>query len=66
MKLRIDKEADALYLRIDDSEIVESEELTPGVVVDYNDSDEVVGVEILKLSKRKNLPNLEQLIFESA
>ncbi len=66
MKLRVDKKADALYLRIDDSEVVESEELTPGVVVDYNDNDEVVGIEILKLSKRKNLPNLEQLIFESA
>ena len=34
MKLKIDKEADALYLRLDDSDIVESEEISPGIVVD--------------------------------
>ena len=52
MKLRVDKEADELYLRLDDSEIVESEEIAPGIVVDYNDANVVVGVEILDLSKQ--------------
>ena len=51
MKLHVDKEADALYLRLDESEIMESEEVAPGVVVDYNESDEVVGVELLHLSR---------------
>ena len=51
MKLHVDKQADALYLRLDESVIVESEEVAPGVVVDYNESDEVVGVEFLYLSK---------------
>ena len=32
------KEADALDLRLDDSPIVESEEVSPGVVLDYNES----------------------------
>ena len=40
MKLHIDKEADALYLRLDDSAIVESEEVAPGVVLDYNEADQ--------------------------
>ena len=43
MKLNVDKEADALYLRLDDSPVVESEEVSPGVVLDYNESNEVVG-----------------------
>ena len=30
MKLNIDKEADALYLRLDDSPIIESDEVSPG------------------------------------
>ena len=47
MKLSVDKQADALYLRLDDSPIVESEEVSPGVVLDYNESNEVVGVEML-------------------
>ena len=44
MKLHADKKADALYLRLDDSAIVESEEVSPGVVLDYNEADEVVGI----------------------
>ena len=46
MKLHVDKEADALYLRVDDSDIVDSREVSPCVVLDYNESDEVVGVEM--------------------
>lgn len=65
MILRVDKEADALYLRLDDSQIVDSEEVSPGVVLDYNASNEVVGVELLHLSKRSSKLNLSALQFES-
>ena len=66
MKLNIDKEADALYLRLDDSPIVESEEVSPGIVLDYNDADEVVGIEMLYLSRRSSKLNLSLLEFETA
>ena len=66
MKLNVDKEADALYLRLDDSPIVESEEVSPGVVLDYNESNEVVGVEMLHLSRRSSTLNLSVLQFETA
>ena len=62
MKLLIDKEADALYLRLDDSTIIESEEVAPGVVLDFNAQNEVVGVEILNLSKRT--PDLDFREFQ--
>ncbi len=65
MKLNVDKEADALYLRLDDSPIVESEEVSPGVVLDYNEENEVVGVEMLHLSKRSSKLNLSALQFET-
>ena len=65
MKLNVDKEADALYLRLDDSAIVESEEVSPGVVLDYNERNEVVGVEMLHLSKRSSNLNLSALQFET-
>ncbi len=65
MKLNVDKEADALYLRLDDSTIVESEEVSPGVVLDYNESNEVVGVEMRYLSKRSSNLNLSALEFET-
>ena len=66
MKLHIDKEADALYLRLDDSTIVESEEVAPGVVLDYNEANQVVGVEMLYLSKRSDDLNLTTLEFVTA
>ena len=65
LKLDVDGEADALYLRLDDSEIVQSEEVSPGVVLDYNEANEVVGVEMLRLSKRSPGLNLTDLHFET-
>lgn len=54
--MHLDKDADALYLRLDDSKIIESEEITPGVIVDYDRKNAVVGVEVLHLSKRAPKP----------
>lgn len=65
MKLRVDKEADALYLRLDDSAITESVEASPGVVLDYSEADEVVGVEILRLSQRAPNLDLSNIILET-
>ncbi len=62
MNLHIDKEADALHLHLDDSTVVESEEVAPGVVLDYNESNQVVGIEMLNLSKRS--PNLSLSTLE--
>ena len=65
MKLTVDKEADALYLRLDDSGIVETEEVSPGVMLDFNESGDVVGVEMLYLSKRSERIDLSDLEFEA-
>ena len=65
MKLHVDKEADALYLRLDASLITVSEEVSPGVVLDYNESNEVVGEEILHLSQRSTELDLSSLEFET-
>lgn len=52
MKLNYDNQADALYLRLDYSKILESEEVAPGIILDFNEKNQVVGVEMLSLSKR--------------
>ena len=65
MKLTVDKDADALYLRLDDSVIVVSEQVSPGVVLDFSESNEVVGVEMLYLSKRSSNLNLSAVEFET-
>ena len=66
MKLNVDKKSDALYLRLDDSPIADSEEVSPGVVLDYNDANDVVGIEMHYLSKRSSDLNLYAVDFETA
>ena len=64
MKLKIDREADALYLTLDESEAVESEEVSPGIIVDYNAENNVIGIEMLYLSKRTPKLDMGRLLFE--
>jgi uncharacterized protein YuzE len=66
MKVRFDEKADALYLRLDESKIVESEEVQPGIVLDFNEQNQVVGIEILRVKERVPLAHLRQMQFEVA
>ena len=55
-----------LYFRLDESAIVQSEEIKPGVILDNDANDSVVGIEILGLSKRVPVERLKSLQFETA
>ncbi|MDE0161329.1 MAG: DUF2283 domain-containing protein [Acidimicrobiaceae bacterium] len=54
-----------MYFRLDDSEIVATVEVAPGVVLDFNRADDVVGVEMLGLSTRSPGLDLTDLEFEA-
>jgi uncharacterized protein YuzE len=64
MRLKVDKESDALYFRLDETAVVESEEVQPGVILDFNEQGQVVGVELLAVSARVNPEVLRTLQFE--
>ncbi len=66
MRLKVDKENDALYFRLDESSIVESEEVQPGVVLDFNAEGKVVGIEILNLSVLVTPDQLNVFQYETA
>ncbi len=65
MKLKIDEDADALHLQLVDGPVEESEEVAPGVIIDYDGSNQVVGIELLYLSKRPKPINLSDFQFET-
>ena len=65
MKLTVDNEADALYLRLDDSKIIEFEEVSPGVVLDFNEHNQVVGIEMLNISQRTPKLDLRELQYQT-
>jgi uncharacterized protein YuzE len=47
MKTHYDPEADALYVRFATARVAESEEVSPGVVIDFDIEGRIVGVEVL-------------------
>ena len=61
MRIRYDEKIDALYFRLDDSKVVESEEMKPGIVLDFNAKKQVVGIEVLELKRRVPKGDLKQL-----
>ena len=65
MKLKVDHQADALYLTMAEAHADRSEEVSPGIVVDYDEHNRVVGIEMLYLSKRAPDTNVNQLLYES-
>ena len=65
MRIKIDETSDALYFRLDEIQIVESEEIQPGIIVDFNARKQAVGIEILGIKKRIPLEELKKLQFET-
>ncbi|MBS1245196.1 MAG: hypothetical protein H6R41_1733 [Deltaproteobacteria bacterium] len=57
MKIHFDEKADALYLRLDDAPVIESQEVSAGIVLDFDDRRQVVGIEVLDV--RKRFPNAD-------
>jgi uncharacterized protein YuzE len=61
MRIRYDEKVDALYVRLDESDVVESEEVKPGIILDFNAKNEVVGIEVLEVKQRIPKGDLQQL-----
>lgn len=64
MKIKVDWEADVLYVLFDEEvELEVAEEVGDEVVLDLDANDRIVGLEVLNLSSKcgntKNLSNLE-------
>jgi uncharacterized protein YuzE len=66
MRVRTDEAADALYIRLEESAIVESEEVRPGVILDFDEGGRVVGIEILNVRERLPGADLKRVEVEVA
>ena len=52
-------DTDMLYIKLSDRISVESEEVAPGVVLDFDEHNQIVGVEIEDASQTVDLSRLE-------
>ncbi len=56
MKIKYDPEVDAIRITLKDTEIEESGEEIPGIILDFDAAGNVVSIEILQASQRIDNP----------
>ena len=65
MKIEYSKTADALYVYFREMEVARSEDIQDGVVVDFDDQGQLVGIEILDVSSKLSLADLSNVSIEN-
>ena len=59
MKMRYYKDTDSLYIDLSEKSSAESLEVAPGIVVDFDENNNIVGIDIDRASQILNLSELE-------
>ncbi len=62
MRVEYDPIANAAYIRMRETNIVESEEVADGVICDFDEQNKIVGVEILSI-KQRSPTQIKNIIF---
>jgi len=64
MLISFDKVADVLYLQFSHEKVKDSKEINEGILIDYGQNDNIIGIEILNYSQHKI--NLNEIIRMNA
>ena len=56
MKIRYDPDADAMYIKFREEKVDHTQEIDQNTIVDFNENNEVIGMEVLFVRERN--PNL--------
>ena len=62
--MEYDEKTDTAHLRLKNEEVVKSEEVAPGLIIEYNAKDVIVGLKLLNASKSEE--GLRKLFHETA
>jgi uncharacterized protein YuzE len=65
MRIIVDEPNDTLYFRLDESPVMESEEIKKWIILDFNADGQVVGIEIVGIKKFIPREQLKKLRFET-
>jgi uncharacterized protein YuzE len=66
MKADYDREVDVLTVVFNDAPVAESDEVKPGVILDFDSDGNVVGMEILDASRRVTNPAAMEFAVRAA
>jgi len=65
MKIEYDPEADALYIRFREADPVDNIDIEDGLTVDLDERRQLVGIEILSVSRRLPVDALSSVTLEN-
>jgi len=65
MKIEYSKEADALYVYFKEAFVSKSKEIEDGVVIDFDEKNQLIGIEVLDVSQRFSLSDIVNVNIEN-
>ncbi len=64
MRMHYSKAADAIYIRLKEDPIYNTDEIAPDIIMDYDDKGNVIGIEILSASEKVDIHELTVQAFD--
>ena len=65
MKIHFDEASDSIYIRLNkNKKVIESQEVEKGIVLDFDDEKNVIGIEIVKVKKYIPIDQLKELTLQ--
>ncbi|MEK6681740.1 MAG: DUF2283 domain-containing protein [Nitrospirota bacterium] len=58
MKIEYSKEADAIYVYFKEEYVAKSKEIEDGVIIDFDEKGQLIGIEVLDVSQRFSLSDI--------
>jgi len=65
MKIEYSKEADAIYVYFKEDFVAKSREIEDGVVIDFDEKGQLIGIEVLDVSQRFSLSDIVNVNIEN-
>jgi len=65
MRIEYDREADALYIQMQEKYVAKTKEIEEGVLIDFDGENKLIGIEILDVTKRFALSDIVNLHVEN-
>jgi len=65
MKIEYDKNADSLYIRLQEKYVARTQELAEGLNLDFDETNNIIGIEVLDAVDRYSLPDIFNIATEN-
>ena len=65
MKIEYSKEADAIYVYFKEDFVAKSKEIEDGVIIDFDEKGQLIGIEVLDVSQRFSLSDIVNVNIEN-